>query len=120
MTDVRVLARIALATILSACAAPTPQQRAETAELHDLAALKQRYPDVVAGYDLRLKNTLIVSLDLQRYIEMDDDDAIALKRDALERWRAAWTAQHPHQHAILHLRFIDFIGRKVAEETTKV
>lgn len=119
MTDVRVLARIALAAILAACA-PTPAQRTESAELHDLAALKQRYPEVVSGFDLRLKNTLLVSLDLQHYIEMDDDAVVALKRDALERWRAAWAAQHPHQHAVLHLRFIDFIGRKVAEETTKV
>lgn len=119
MTDLRVLARIAIAAILAACA-PTQQQRADTAELHDLAALKQRYPDVVAGFDLRVKNTVIISLDLQHYIEMDDDAAIALKRDALERWRAAWTAQHPHQHALLHVRLIDFIGRKVAEETTKV
>ena len=69
---------------------------------------------------MRPKDTVIISLDLQRYIEMDDDAVIALKRDALARWRSAWIAQHPHEHAVLHLRFIDFIGRKVADETTKV
>jgi hypothetical protein len=119
MTGVRVLSRIAIAALLAACA-PTPQQRADSAELHDLGALKQRYPDVVVGFDLRLKDTVIISLNLQNYIQMDDDAVIALKRDALERWRTAWTAQHPHQHAVLHVRLIDFIGRKVAEETTQV
>lgn len=119
MANVRVFATIGLAAILAACSSPASRDRTTNAELSDLAALKQRYPDVVAGFDLR-GNTAIVSLDLQHYIEMDDDAAIALKRDALAGWRSAWMAQHPHQHATLRLRFIDFIGRKVAEETTKV
>ena len=38
----------------------------------------------------------------------------AMQRDALKRWRAAWIAAHPREHATLHVRFIDFIGRKVA------
>lgn len=119
MTDLRVLARITLAAIVAACNSPTPQQRIDAAELNDLAQLKRQYPDVVTGFDLRSNNSVVISLDLQRYIEMDDDAVTALKRDALARWRSAWIAQHPHEHALLHLRFIDFIGRKVADESTK-
>jgi hypothetical protein len=106
--------------LFAACSSPSPQQRVEAAELNDLAQLKRQYPDVVAGFDLHPENTIIISLDLQRYIEMDDDAVAALKRDALARWRSAWIAQHPHEHAVLHVRFIDFIGRKVADEATKV
>jgi hypothetical protein len=120
MTGVRLLAHLALAALVAACGSPTAQQRVAAAELSDLAALKRQYPDVVMGFDLRPRNTLVISLDLQNYIEMDDDSVAALKRAALARWRSAWAAEHPHAHAVLHLRFIDFIGRKVAEETTRV
>lgn len=120
MTDIRSLARIGVMATLAACSSPSPQQRVEATELNDLAQLKRQYPDVVAGFDLRPKNSLIISLDLQHYIEMDDDAVAALKRDALARWRSAWIAAHPHEHAVLHLRFIDFIGRKVADESTSV
>ncbi len=119
MTDVRYLMGIALAALLAACG-PTQQERAQQAELNDLAQLKRRYPDVVMGFDLRRDDTLVISLDLQQYIGMDDDAVKALKRDSLARWRAAWIAEHPHEHAVLHLHFIDFIGRHVADEATRV
>lgn len=85
-----------------------------------MAALKAQYSDLVAGFDIRPPTTLIVSVDLQNYIEADDQEIAAMKRDALARWRAAWSAAHPHAHSVLHVRFIDFIGRKVGTETTKV
>jgi hypothetical protein len=120
VTDLRRLLRIALVAMLAACSGPTPQERVHAAELYDLAALKRQYPDVVMGFDLRHDDTLVVSLDLQQYIEMDDDAVAALKRDSLARWRSAWIAEHPHEHALLRLHFIDFIGRRVADETTRV
>ncbi|HVR46330.1 MAG TPA: hypothetical protein VMT95_06805 [Candidatus Binatia bacterium] len=119
MTDVRYLVGIALAALLAACG-PTPEQRVHQAELNDLAQLKRRYPDVVMGFDLRRDDTLVISVDLQEYIGMDDDAVAALKRDSLVRWRSAWIAEHPHEHALLHLHFIDFIGRRVADEMTRV
>ena len=119
MTSLRIFAHLTLAALV-ACSSPTTQQRIQAAELDDLAALRHQYPDVVMGFDLRPRNTLVISLDLQNYIEMDDDTVAALKRDALARWRSAWAGEHPHAHAVLHLRFIDFIGRTVAEETTRV
>ena len=106
--------------MVAACSGPTPEQKIHDSELSDLAQLKQHYPDVVMGFDLRHDDTLIISLDLQQYIGMDDDAVAALKRDALARWRSAWIAAHPHQHALLHLHFIDFIGRRVADETAQV
>ena len=71
------------------------------------------------GFDIRPENTLIVSLDLQRYIETDDDVIAKMKRAALTRWRDAWTAAHPHERQVLHVRFIDFVGRTVAQESTR-
>jgi hypothetical protein len=117
---VRYLVGIALAATIAACSTPTPQERVQAAESSDLAALKRQYPDVVMGFDFRGNETLIVSLDLQHYIEMEDDAVAALKRDALSRWRSAWIAEHPNEHALLRLHFIDFIGRRVADETTRV
>ena len=120
MTGMRIVAYVAFAAVLAACSSPTPQQRVASAELNDLATLKHRYAGVVMGFELRPHNLLVVSLDLQSYIEMDDDSVAALKRDALASWRSAWAGEHPQAHAVLRVRFIDFIGRKVAEETTKV
>lgn len=119
MADLRVLVYIAFAAVLTACSSPSPQERIDAAELAAVAPLKQQYPDVVMGFEIRPQTTLIVSLDLQHFIEMDDDVVSAMKRDGLARWRSAWSAAHPHAHALLHVRFIDFIGRKVSEQSTK-
>ncbi|MBV9262892.1 MAG: hypothetical protein JO324_01135 [Candidatus Eremiobacteraeota bacterium] len=116
----RIATSITVALLVAACASPSSQERMSGAEISDMSALKRQYPDVVSGFDLRPRDTLVVSLDLQHYIEMDDDAVVALKRDALERWRAVWVRHHPGEHATLHLRLIDFIGRKVADETTRV
>jgi hypothetical protein len=117
MTALRRLSAAVIA-VLIACSAPSPN--IESSEIAALGTLKRAYPDVVMGFDIRPPTTLIVSLDLQHYIEMDDDAVAAMKRDVLARWRAVWHAAHPHAHALLHVRIIDFIGRKVAEESTKV
>jgi hypothetical protein len=119
MTGARVLGSIALAAI-AACASPSPGERTAAAELAALAPLKQAYPSVVMGFDLRGDATLIVSLDLQSYDVMDDDDAAAMLRSAVERWKSAWLQAHPHGHAVLHVRFIDFIGRRIAERSVAV
>ncbi|MFY9665806.1 MAG: hypothetical protein WAL67_11060 [Candidatus Cybelea sp.] len=108
-----------LSALVAGCSGPSPQQRAQDAELAAVTTLKQRYP-VIAGFDVRPATTLIVSLDLQQYIEMEDDEIAAMKRATVKGWRSAWSAAHPNAHALLEVRFIDFIGRKVATETTKV
>ncbi len=111
---------VAAAALGAACGPSSHRQDRDAAELAAVAPLQRAYGGLVMGFDLRPKNTLVVSLDLQRYIETDDDTIAAMKRDALARWRSAWISAHPREHAVIHVRFIDFIGRKVAEESTKV
>ncbi|HLY03694.1 MAG TPA: hypothetical protein VKR56_14510 [Candidatus Cybelea sp.] len=120
MAGPRFLAYAFVATLAAACSSPAAQERTGAAELAAVAPLRTQYSGVVMGFDIRRPNTLIVSLDLQSYIDMDDDAVTAMQRNVLRRWRAAWSAAHPHAHAVLHVRFIDFIGRKVADESTTV
>jgi hypothetical protein len=112
------LASAVAATLAVACSSPSVQERTTGAELAAVAPLRTQYSGVVMGFDIRSPNTLIVSLDLQSYFDMDDDAVAAMQRNVLRRWRDAWSAAHPHTHAVLHVRFIDFIGRKVADEST--
>lgn len=104
---------------LAACAAPSSTDRVTAAELNAVAPLKRQYAGVVSGFDIRTRDTLTIALDLQRYIDMDDDAVAAMQRHALATWRAAWTASHPRENATLHVRFIDFIGRTVAVKSTR-
>jgi hypothetical protein len=118
MNDLR-LARCAVtAALLAACSGPAQKPSVEANEIASMAPLKRHYSDIVMGFDVRPASTLIVSVDLQSYIETDDDTLRAMRREALARWRAAWIAAHPRAHATVHVRFIDFIGRKVATEST--
>jgi hypothetical protein len=110
----------ALAFVLGACSTTSPQQRTADAEISSLEPLKQHYPSVVMGFDVQHDTTLVVSLDLQSYIGMDDDAVEALKHEALTGWVAVWSSAHPRAHGTLHVRFIDFIGRKVAEESRTI
>jgi len=116
MTSLAVRLRALAMVLLAACAS---QQPPDDAEIAALQPLKRQYVGLIAGFDVRPHNTLIVSVDLQQYIESDDNTIAAMKRDTLRRWREAWIAEHPRAHAVLRVRFIDFIGRKVATETTR-
>jgi hypothetical protein len=111
---------IAVFTIcaLTACATPSASERTMAAELSAVTPLKQEYAGVVSGFDIRTPETLTIALDLQRYMDMDDDATAALQRHALATWRTAWIASHPRANATLHVRFIDFIGRTVAVKST--
>lgn len=119
MTGLRFLAYAVVATLAVACSSPSARERTDDAELAAVAPLKVQYSGVVMGFDIRPPDTLIVSLDLQSYLDMDDDAVAAMQRTVLLRWRDAWSAAHPHTHAVLHARFIDFIGRKVAELSSR-
>ncbi|HEY1654865.1 MAG TPA: hypothetical protein VGF86_07125 [Candidatus Tumulicola sp.] len=120
MITLRRVAGAALAALAVACSSPSPAERAATAELAHLTPLKQSYPDVVMGFDVRDPNSLTVSLDLQHFDEMDDDVAAAMERTVVARWRTAWTAEHPNERALLHVRFIDFVGRTVAQQSVRI
>jgi hypothetical protein len=115
MAGLRIFALAALVALGASCTSPSPRERTEAAEIGALAPLRRAYPGVVMGFDLKGPATLIVSVDLQAYIDTDDDAIAAMQRAALTRWRTAWNAAHPHERAVLHVRFIDFIGRTVAQ-----
>jgi hypothetical protein len=121
MTPVRHLVFGALVLASVGCASPqSPSERAVASELAQMSASKRDYPGIVMGFDVRNGTTLLVSLDLQSFIGMDDDAVVAMKRHVVARWRGAWTSAHPGTHATLQVRFIDFIGRKIAEQSTSV
>jgi predicted naringenin-chalcone synthase len=118
LTLVRHLACIAgIAAAIGCASAPSPRERVTSAEIAQMSSLKRTYSGIVMGFDVRDDTTIVVSLDLQTFIGMDDDAAAAMKRGVAERWRSAWSSAHPGGHATLHVRFIDFIGRKIAEQT---
>ncbi|HKE37673.1 MAG TPA: hypothetical protein VKB39_09575 [Candidatus Baltobacteraceae bacterium] len=104
---------------LAACSSQSPEEAAQSQELATLSPLKQKYQDVVMGFDFKPAQTLIVSLDLQNYNGMGDDDQAAMKKTVVATWRNAWQQAHPGQHATTHLKFIDFIGRTVGSEDVK-
>ena len=114
--------RIALALLLAltACSSQSPQEQAQSQELTALAPLKQKYSDVVMGFDFKPHETLVVSLDLQNYDGMNDDDQVRLKKDIIAAWRAAWQQSHPGQHATIHTQIIDFVGRTIARQDASV
>jgi hypothetical protein len=116
----RLVAAVLTICMLVACSQSSPQQRLDDAEIEALAPLKAHYAEVVMGFDVKPQTTLIVSVDLQSYIDTDDDTLAAMRREALVRWRSIWRARHPGAHAVVSVRFIDFIGRKVAQESAPV
>jgi len=87
--------------------------------LETLTPLKQKYQDVVMGFDFKPKETLIVSLDLNNYNGMGDDDQDAMKKAIGATWRTAWQKAHPQQHTTIHLKLMDFIGRTIATQDVK-
>jgi hypothetical protein len=114
------LAGVALALLVLGCSSPSQRQSLEATEITALTPLKQTYPGIVMGFEIERDKTLVVSLDLQTYIGMDDDAATALKHNVFAKWRTVWRAEHSGAHGKLHVRFIDFIGRKVAEQAATV
>lgn len=121
MTRFRSVALVVLTVLLAACSSPqSPQERAEAqerAQLND--TYKARYPDVVMGFDFH-GPSVDVSIDLQALISMDEDKEDTLKSDAIRAWRNAWTAAHPHEHALLTARIVDFKGNEEFRSTAHV
>lgn len=106
-----------LVALLASCAPPSPQTQIEDAERAALTPFKTQYSDIIMGYDFH-GTRVDVSIDLNQYVTLEPDDESALKDEALKRWRSAWLASHPHQHAKLTLRFLDLRGHSVASGTT--
>jgi hypothetical protein len=113
----RTIAAVAFLTALAACAAPpSAKERAQSAELAQLAPLKTQFPGVLTGFDVANDTTLVVSVNVQAIIDsMEDSDQQGMKAIVIGKWRDAWRAAHPHEHANLNVRFIDYRGNKVFE-----
>jgi hypothetical protein len=117
----RTIAAVALLTAVTACSAPqSANERAQSAELAQLAPLKAKFPGVLTGFDIRSDTTLVVAVDVQAIIDsMEDADEQGMKAIVLDKWRDAWRANHPHEHAELTVQFIDYRGNKVFEGSTQ-
>jgi hypothetical protein len=101
-----------LLTLATACAPqPTAQQQIDAQETASLAPLKQAYPDIVVAFNMKGTTQLDIAIDANGYISTGDNDVDKFKARAAEDWRTAWTDAHPHQHAQLTLRLVDFMGR---------
>lgn len=114
-------AGIALVLILGTACAPQPtaQQQIDTQETASLAPLKTAYPDIVVAFNMKGATQLDIAIDANGYISTADNDVDKFKALAAEDWRAAWTDAHPHQHALLTLRLVDFMGRTWVTEHVK-
>lgn len=112
-------AALALATLAGCAGSTSPQATAADAETTALAPLRAKYDNTVTGFDVN-GTRVDVSLDLDKFDSMDPNDMPGFKADVLRAWSAAWSAQHPHQHAVLTVRFLDYFGKTVTTETSKV
>jgi hypothetical protein len=110
MIDLRALVAAAAIALAAACSSPSPEQVANDNEMSALAPMRSEYDNTVTGFVIN-GNQLDVSIDLNAYSMIDRDDVPLLQAEALRRWRAAWIAQHPHQHGELTVRFVDYHGR---------
>ena len=100
----------AVVVALTACnSQPSPDEQIETTERAVMQPLKTQYPDVVMGFDFH-GTTADVSVDLNEEIQMDDAKEDAMRAEAVRDWREAWMRAHPHEHAHLLLRILDFRG----------
>jgi hypothetical protein len=90
---------------------PTPQQQIDAAETASLASLKKAYPDIVVAFNMKGTTQLDIAIDANGYISTGDNDVDKFKALASRDWRVAWAQSHPHQHALLTVRFVDFMGR---------
>jgi len=112
-------AGVAFILIVAACAPqPTPQQRIDAKETAALRPLKDAYPDIVSAFNL-YGTRLDIAIDANGYISTGDNDVAKFKTLASRDWREAWASAHPHQHAVLTVRLVDFIGRTWATEHVK-
>jgi len=109
---------LALALLTACSPQPSAQEQRTAQETTALAPLKAKYPDIVVAFAPK-GTRLDISIDANGYISTDDDVVTAFKARALQDWRSAWIAAHPHQHATLTVQLTDFIGRTWVTEHVK-
>ena len=120
MSVFRTVGILTLAALAVGCAPhESPAAADADAETAALAPLRAQYDDTVTGFDVS-GTTVKVALDLQKYDYMDPDAMPDFRRAVAARWRSVWAARHPHEHALLTVHFIDYFGKTVATETTRI
>jgi hypothetical protein len=121
MSTLRTLGAIAVfGCVLAACSSPAPSVNPVTAkEQSAVAPLKNTYKDVVTGVDVKGR-TLILFVEPNAMYSMDEDAEAAMKADALARWKKAWSAAHPRQHATVRLSVRDYFGRELSSYTAAI
>lgn len=120
------LRRLSALTVLLACALAACSQTTARGsnpllakEQTAVASLKTKYKDVVMGTDVK-GHTLLVYVDVNNLYSMDENSEDAMKADALSRWKAAWSAAHPDEHAKLDLSFRDYYGKEIYTASVRV
>ena len=105
---------VALACALAGCAQTAPANADPTLakEQDAVAPLKTTYSNVITGVEVK-DRTLVVYVEPNEMYSMDEDAEAAMKADALNRWKKAWTQAHPHQHGVVHMVVNDYFGRKL-------
>ncbi len=84
-----------------------------------MAPLKSTYKDVVTGVEVK-DRTLTMYVEPNALYSMDESAEAAMKADALNRWKKAWTTAHPHEHAVLRLVVRDYFGREISTSSATV
>lgn len=74
-----------------------------------MTPLKTKYAGTITGFDFH-GTSVDVAIDPNEMLGMGEDDEAAMKAATLQRWKTAWTQTHPHAHATVRIRLIDFQG----------
>jgi hypothetical protein len=106
--------------LLTACAAPEDPSQARTdREVAALGPLQSNSEGVITGLDVNNDTTLVVSIDLEQWSSVDEQDVAGFQAQALVRWKSTWSHEHPGHHALLRVVFADYHGRSVFTESVK-
>lgn len=94
----------------SCASAPTPQERVQATETAALAPLKTKYSDIVTAFNIKGAR-LDIAIDANAYDSTGDSVLAQFRSDAADAWKTAWMKAHPHAHAALTVRLLDFMNR---------
>lgn len=121
MSTLRILGAAAVfGCLLAACAQPARSVNPILAnERRAVAPLKAKYKDVITGVEVK-NRTLILYVEPNAMYSMDEDAEAAMKTEAFDRWKKAWTAAHPHEHGKLYLSVRDYFGRELSKNSAAV
>lgn len=98
----------------------SPSQLTVDREIAALAPLKNNSESTIVGMDVKDNTELVLSLDVEAWTSIDEDDDTAIEALALKDWKAAWIHEHPGLHATLHVRFVDYHGSPIYNERAAV